>query len=113
MGKQQRTRTTRSEWQRRVVAWKKSGLSAAVFARQHGLSAATLSWWSWKLGAAPAQSESRALALLPVRVAAASAAAAEATTPIEIAIDDYVIRVRAGFDRAALVAVVDALRSRS
>lgn len=113
-----RQRATRSEWAKRVGAWKKSGLSAGEFAAREGLSASSLSWWSWKLGtsrrATNPSHATAALTLVPLRVAPApSAVAAEATTPVEIAIDGCVVRVRAGFDRATLLDVLDLLRERA
>ena len=45
-------RTPRAEWERRVAKWRRSGMSTAEFASQHGLNASTLSYWRWKLGAA-------------------------------------------------------------
>jgi hypothetical protein len=37
---------SRAEWQRRVMQWKKSGLTAELFAAQQGLTPGTLRWWS-------------------------------------------------------------------
>lgn len=35
---------------RALAAWKSSGLSASAFAREHGLNAQRISWWSKRLG---------------------------------------------------------------
>ena len=40
---------TRAEWSERVSRWKRSGLGAAEFAQQQGLSVQQLYWWSCKL----------------------------------------------------------------
>jgi hypothetical protein len=44
-----RGRSTRVEWLERVRRWKASGLPAEAFAAREGTSAATLSWWRWRL----------------------------------------------------------------
>jgi hypothetical protein len=44
-----RDRSTRMEWLERVRRWKASGLTAEAFAAREGTSAATLSWWRWRL----------------------------------------------------------------
>jgi hypothetical protein len=44
-----RERSTRVEWLARVRRWKASGLTAEAFAAREGTSAATLSWWRWRL----------------------------------------------------------------
>lgn len=43
---------TRETWTVRVREWKRSGLTAAVFAEREGINAGTLTWWSSKLGRA-------------------------------------------------------------
>lgn len=37
------------EWRRLVQDWKRSGETAARFAKRRGLSARTLVWWAWRL----------------------------------------------------------------
>lgn len=108
MGRRQ-AGATAAVWTERVAAWKRSGLSAEAFAARYAVSPKTLAWWKWKL-ATPRVENSASLTLVPVRIAAPSAAAAEGTTPIEVEIEGCIVRVRAGFDRAALAAVVDVLR---
>jgi len=41
-----------SVWSKRVKRWKGSGLTAKKFAAETGLNASTLTYWSWRLGAA-------------------------------------------------------------
>lgn len=43
------TRRTAAEWADEVRAWRRSGKTAAGYARRRGLKATTLSWWAWKL----------------------------------------------------------------
>ncbi len=111
---------TRAEWTERVKRWKRSGLSAAEFARREGLKAKQLHWWTWKLGAsdgAPPPEEPR---FLPVRVVSAPAPApsalaefvktspsGSAATAIEIALPNgRLVRVPPGFDPATLERVL-------
>lgn len=53
-------KSTRAEWQRRVEAWKASGLSAREYGRKAGLNAKTLYFWQWKLGAESKEAPSTA-----------------------------------------------------
>ena len=43
------TRRTAAEWADEVRAWRRSGKTAAGYARRRGFKATTLSWWAWKL----------------------------------------------------------------
>lgn len=43
-------RADRATWAKRVERWKDSGLSAAEFATELGISARSLTWWKWQLG---------------------------------------------------------------
>ena len=43
-------RPDRATWAKRVERWKDSGLSAAKFAAELGISPNSLSWWRWQLG---------------------------------------------------------------
>lgn len=45
-------RRSREEWTAEVVRWRRSGLSSAEYAAEHGLNRGRLMWWSWQLGAA-------------------------------------------------------------
>ncbi len=54
------SRTSRSEWAKRVQRWAESGLTAKEFAAETGLKASTLSFWKWRLG-----SEQRAQVAAP------------------------------------------------
>ena len=111
---------TRAEWTERVKRWKRSGVSAAEFARREGLKAKQLHWWSWKLGAsdtAPLPEQPR---FLPVQVVSSTAAASSssavlvrtsssgsAATAIEIALPNgRLVRVPPGFDPATLERVL-------
>lgn len=95
-----RARATKAIWKDRVEAWRASGTSAAEFAREHGLAASTLRWWSSHLTCAEAP---RFLQLVPK--------ARATTAPPELVVEVGVARVRvaAGFDAALLSDVVRAL----
>jgi transposase len=101
---------SRAEWQRRVTQWKKSGLTAEVFAAQQGLNPGTLRWWSSALRRPAAPSAATGFA----RLVAADAAPSAATEPAALDLvlpSGRMVRVRRGFDPALLrelLAVVEA-----
>ena len=45
-----RARVSREEWAKRVERWRDSGLTSKEFAAELGISAATLTYWKWRLG---------------------------------------------------------------
>jgi transposase len=101
---------SRAEWQQRVTQWKKSGLTAEVFATRQGLNPRTLRWWSSAL-------QRPAVGSAPIGFARLVAADAAPSPSVEPAILDLVlpsgriVRVRRGFDPALLrelLAVVEA-----
>ncbi len=50
MSGEERGRTSRAEWAKRVERWRESGLSAAQFAGEIGINPRTLTYWKWVLG---------------------------------------------------------------
>jgi len=42
-------RVGREEWAKRIERWKESGLTAAEFAREIGVSEKSVRWWKWQL----------------------------------------------------------------
>lgn len=62
-------RRSAAEWADEVSAWRRSGKSAAGYARSRGLKATTLTWWAWKL-----EREGTAREVALVEVVAADAA---------------------------------------
>jgi hypothetical protein len=48
-------RASRAEWQRRVEAWRKGGMTAEEFADRHHLRLSTFRWWCSQFPAAPPQ----------------------------------------------------------
>jgi transposase len=113
---------TRAEWIERVKRWKRSGLSAAEFARREGLKAKQLHWWNWKLGASDTVPQPEEPRFLPVRVVSSPTPAptpstsaalvmtspsSPAATAIEIALPNgRLVRVPPGFDPATLECVL-------
>lgn len=109
-------RATREEWAARVAQLKESGLSMARFAAEIGVNAKTLAWWRSELAsssrsAATKPQPSRPIAIAPLNFV-------EMTTrseggPVEVVLPSGIaIRVRAGFDHATLVRVLDVVESR-
>lgn len=94
-------RTRAAEWAERVRAWQESGQTAPAFAEGKGFSAKLLRWWGSEL-ARRARKKPRVRMALVVRPP-------PPITPLTVAIGAARIEVRAGFDRALLRDVVDAL----
>jgi hypothetical protein len=110
-------RADRETWAKRVERWKDSGLSAAQFATEIGVSARALSWWKWQLGrgekAKPVRRrpKARRVPLSPMTFVEMSAPAASGA--LEIVLPSGVrIRVPAGVDSDALGRVLDVLEKR-
>ncbi len=96
---------TRAEWVRWVQAWKGSGQTAATFARENGLSVATLRHWSWQLGREPQKATAEF-----VEVALPEQAEGE---KLEVLLrDGIVIRVASGFDVGTLRRLIEAIQER-
>jgi len=92
---------SRAEWQRRVTQWKKSGLTAEVFAAQQGLKPGTLRWWSSALRRPAARRAEMGFA----RLVAADPAPSPSAEPAAIELvlpSGRMVRVRRGFDPALL-----------
>ena len=99
---------TREIWSKRVARWKASGKTAAEFAGKHGLSEASLKWWSWKLGA-----KRREAKVSPLTFVEMTSAIAHGTAAIEVVLESgAVVRVAADFDESALSRVLDVLERR-
>lgn len=100
----------RAEWKQRVAQWKKSGLTAEVFAAEHDLNARTLRWWSSALQRPEPRASTVGFARL-VPLEAAPATTAE-PAPLEVVLaSGRVVRVRPGFDPALLRALLAALEA--
>lgn len=69
-------RRSAGEWAVEVATWRRSGESARDYAEKHGISAASLTWWSSQIARGRrVDSMGTGAAFLPVRVAASEVAA--------------------------------------
>lgn len=98
---------TRETWAARVGEWKRSGLTAAEFAKREGLNAGTLTWWSSRLGRS-------ALALSrPPVVEVMVASRADAARALEVVLASGLrVGVPIGFDEATLGRLLTVLERR-
>jgi hypothetical protein len=68
----QARRRSAKEWAGLVRKWQRSGQTAARFSARHGLRAASLVWWRWRLKrggeTAPTTGVTRPLQLVPVKI---------------------------------------------
>ena len=110
-------RVDREEWQRRVERWKDSGLTAKEFAAEMGINAGTLQFWQYKLkrDARPAPRRRRkptpeGIVASLVEVRGAAPAMADQRFEIELR-SGRRLRVAAGFDPAALKALLAILET--
>jgi hypothetical protein len=103
---------TREIWSKRVVRWKASGKTAAEFARKHGVSEASLKWWSWKLGAKRREATTPPK-VSPLTFVEMTSAITRGGAAIEVVLESgAVVRVAADFDESALSRVLDVLERR-
>lgn len=120
-------RTSRETWAKRVERWKESGLTAKEFAAEVGISARSLSWWSWRIGhdgragrakprlasrpkARPRVATKRATQSPMTFVELAAPMKADA---LELVLPTSImIRVRPGFDDTTLERLLDVLERR-
>ena len=101
---------SRAQWTRTVAQWKKSGLTAEVFAEQQGLNVRSLQRWSSTLQRASARVDQTAFA----RVIPIDSRANQPTEPASVEVvlaSGRVVRVGKGFDPGLLREVVTALEA--
>ncbi len=104
---------SRAQWERRVAQWKRSGLTAEVFAAQQGFNVHTFRGWSSAL------QRSTARAVEPVeagfvRLVAIDRPPVQPAEPVTVDVvltSGLVVRVRQGFDPSLLRDVVAALEA--
>ena len=95
-------RRSREDWKSLVAEYRRSGLSAAEFARRRGLKVGTLRWWSSQLQDLSEQTV-EFLALRPV--------APEPCSHIEVAVGTIVVRFEVGTDTEYLASLLSRLGS--
>jgi hypothetical protein len=93
---------SRAQWRQRVAQWKRSGLTADVFAAEHDINPRTLLWWSSMLRRPRARAaEAGFVRLVPVEDRNAPSTVEPA--PLDIVLSSgRVVRVRRGFDPTVL-----------
>jgi transposase len=115
-------RETRAAWARRVERWQRSGLTADRFAEREGVNARTLAFWKWRLK----RDGALGVATRPARRAEKRVAFVELVAPTRVVSPDetrstaievvlpigYRVRVAGGFERGALVELLDVLEAR-
>jgi transposase len=101
---------SRAQWKERVAQWKKSGLTAEVFAAQQGLNRATLLWWSSELRRPAAHAVDAGFARL-VPLDPAPVRSAEPAALDVVLASGRVVRVRQGFDATLLRDLLAALEA--
>ncbi len=105
---------SRAEWKKRVAEWKRSGLTAEVFAAEHGLQPRTLLWWSSTLRRPAARANADTAEVSFARVVPIDSAPARPAEPAALEIvlaAGRVVRVRQGFDAALLRELLTALEA--
>jgi hypothetical protein len=105
---------TQEKWAARVEAWRHSGLSARAFSEGKEFTANGLHYWASRLrrteSATQAKPKVRLARVVPIP--AAAAVEREVDTPIVVEVAGVRVGLRRGFDRAALVTVLDVLAAR-
>ena len=111
-------RANRETWAKRVERWKDSGLTAAEFATEIGVSAKALSWWKWQLGRTAPAAKPRARRSRTPKAVVTPLTFVEMSTPvksepIEIVFPSGIrVWVSASVDAEALGRVIAALEGR-
>jgi hypothetical protein len=110
-------RADRETWAKRVERWKDSGLSAAQFAAEIGVSAKALSWWKWQLSrgeqrSKPVRRRRKAKASLSPMTFVEMSAPARSDVLEVVLPSGFRIRVPAPVDSDALGRVLDVLDKR-
>src|SRR5579864_2401207 len=100
---------TETKWSERVREWKASGKTAKQFVEGRDFKASTLVYWASCLRRGSGPSARREGGEPRVRMARAVAVPRRADDGIVIAIGAARVAVRAGFDRALLRQVIEAL----
>ena len=103
---------TEAKWAERVRRWKASGQSADEYSVALGVRPSTLRWWSSRVKHVEALAEGNAEAAIPatgVRMVRVVARRKQVEGSLRLRIGAAQVEVRAGFDRALLRELVEAL----
>jgi hypothetical protein len=106
--------TTEEKWSARVEGWRSSGLTARAFCEGKEFTASGLRHWASRLGRVEPRRRERAQVRVArvVRPVAQPAVEREVDTPIVLELAGARVGLRRGFDRDALVTVLDVLADR-
>ena len=97
-----------------MQAWRSSGQSADDYARGRGFAAATLRWWSSRLGrGTPASKVAAKAKATPIRMVRLVASATPTRSSLTVRVGPVQLEVQPGFDRVLLRELVEALGSAS
>jgi len=102
-------RTSASEWAERVVAWRASGKSVAVFCEKREYSAKSLQWWSSQLKRRGELAGSGEPQVKLARVVRGHRETTSTAQSIVVCVGEARVEVPAGADRAKLELVFGAL----
>jgi hypothetical protein len=110
----------REQWLEHVRAWKASGLSRNEYAVEAGLSAQTLGWYAWRLGADGEQLDvsrkprrrGKAIELTPGMPVVEIHPRLSSSDHLELHVAGVMIRLPAAFDAATLTRLLDVLEAR-
>jgi hypothetical protein len=110
-------RESREIWAKRVERWLDSGLTAAQYEGETGVSARRLAYWKWSLKAEGDRKTEPTESASFVEVVAAPVvkkAAAVKLEPLDVIVDEDGLRIRVPlhFDPAALHRLISALEKR-
>jgi hypothetical protein len=110
-----------TKWERRVAAWKASGLSSEVFCKGKPFTAGGLRHWAHRLRQKPGDTTRRPVirigrvvrrATLAARPPMVSPGGEETLSAIVVELGAARVAVRPGFDQATLAAVLEVLWAR-
>lgn len=101
---------SRAQWERRVAQWRRSGLTAEVFAAQQGFNVHTLRGWSSALQRPTAPAAEAGFVRL-VAIDSATVRPGSSATVDVVLTSGRVVRVGRGFDPVLLRDVVAALEA--
>jgi hypothetical protein len=99
---------TAVEWAERVNTWRASGKTARRFCEESGYSTKSLLAWSSRLGR---KADKKGNAVSEVRLARVVREPVRVNEPLVVQVGGARIEIRAGVDRAALAALLNALLS--
>ncbi len=108
-----RERRNREWWTKAIRRWRRSGLSAAEFARSESLSDNTLRWWTYELRRQQRHALVAPEKIVPLEVVTTGDSSTRARAEIEITVGDVRLALAIGADVDYVAALVGRLRGAS